>query len=94
MLPALGAAPPFWTWGAKEVGIDAFHHLVYAGAAYALLDRWNRRPAIFVKGVGAGPRPPNPAEPVWPDTLCVAADRGTRAGPGATRNPRLQEAGR
>ena len=42
MLPALGVAPPFWTWGAKEVGIDAFHHLVYAGAtgvAYALLDR-------------------------------------------------------
>ena len=41
-LPALGVAPPFWTWGAKEVGIDAFHHLVYAGAtgaAYALLDR-------------------------------------------------------
>ena len=42
MLPALGVAPPFWTWGAKEVGIDAFHHLVYAvatGAAYSLLDR-------------------------------------------------------
>jgi hypothetical protein len=33
MLPALGVAPPFWTWGAKEVGIDAFHHLVYAGTA-------------------------------------------------------------
>jgi hypothetical protein len=29
-------------WGAKEVGIDAFHHLVYAGAtgvAYEQLDR-------------------------------------------------------
>jgi hypothetical protein len=42
MLPALGVAPRFWAWGAKEVGIDAFHHLVYAGttgAAYALLDR-------------------------------------------------------
>ncbi len=42
MLPALGVAPPLWTWGAKEVGIDAFHHLVYAGAtgaAYALLNR-------------------------------------------------------
>ena len=41
MLPALGVAPPFWTWGAKEVGIDAFHHLVYAAAtsaAYAALD--------------------------------------------------------
>ena len=42
VLPALGVAPPFWEWGAKEVAIDAFHHLVYAGAtgaAYALLDR-------------------------------------------------------
>jgi hypothetical protein len=42
MLPALDVAPPFWTWGAKEVGIDAFHHLVYAtatSAAYAVLDR-------------------------------------------------------
>ena len=42
MLPALNVAPPFWTWGAKEVGIDAFHHLVYATAtsvAYSVLDR-------------------------------------------------------
>ena len=42
MLPSLGVAPPFWRWGAKEVAIDAFHHLVYAGAtgvAYAALDR-------------------------------------------------------
>lgn len=42
MLPALGVAPPFWQWGTKEVAIDAFHHLVYAGAtslAYAYLDR-------------------------------------------------------
>ena len=42
MLPALNVAPPFWTWGAKEVGIDAFHHLVYATAtsvAYSILDR-------------------------------------------------------
>jgi uncharacterized membrane protein YagU involved in acid resistance len=41
MLPTLGVAPPFWEWGAKEVAIDAFHHLVYAGStsvAYALLD--------------------------------------------------------
>jgi hypothetical protein len=35
MLPALNVAPPFWTWGAKEVGIEAFHHLVYAGATGA-----------------------------------------------------------
>ena len=42
MLPALGVAPPFWRWGAKEVAIDAFHHLVYVGAtsvAYVTLDR-------------------------------------------------------
>jgi hypothetical protein len=42
MLPALDVAPPFWTWGTKEVGIDAFHHLVYATAtsvAYSALDR-------------------------------------------------------
>lgn len=41
MLPALRVAPPFWRWGAKEVAIDALHHLVYAGAtsvAYAALD--------------------------------------------------------
>ena len=42
MLPTLGVASPFWQWGAKEVAIDAFHHLVYAGAtgvAYAAPDR-------------------------------------------------------
>jgi hypothetical protein len=42
MLPALGVTPPLTEWGAKEVAIDAVHHLVYAGAtgvAYALLDR-------------------------------------------------------
>jgi hypothetical protein len=42
MLPALGVAPPFWQWGAKEVAIDALHHLVYAsatGVAYTVLDR-------------------------------------------------------
>jgi hypothetical protein len=42
VLPALDVAPPFWEWGAKEVIIDAFHHLVYVsatGIAYRLLDR-------------------------------------------------------
>ena len=42
MLPALGVTPPLTEWGAKEVAIDAVHHLVYAGAtgvAYSLLDR-------------------------------------------------------
>jgi hypothetical protein len=34
-------APPATRWGAKELGIDAWHHLVYAGvtgAACELLD--------------------------------------------------------
>jgi len=42
MLPALGLTPPLTEWGAKEVAIDALHHLVHAGAtgvAYSLLDR-------------------------------------------------------
>jgi hypothetical protein len=42
MLPTLGVMPPLTDWGAKEAGIDALHHLVYAGAtgvAYSLLDR-------------------------------------------------------
>jgi len=42
MLPALGVTPPLTEWGAKEVAIDAVHHLVYAGATgvtYSLLDR-------------------------------------------------------
>lgn len=42
MLPALEVAPPVKEWGAKEVAIDLFHHLVYvtaAGLAYAFLDR-------------------------------------------------------
>jgi hypothetical protein len=47
MLPALGVAPPFWRWRATEVAIDAFRHLVYAGAtsiAYSLLDRAKAHP--------------------------------------------------
>ncbi|MGI8774135.1 MAG: hypothetical protein ACR2KQ_03815 [Actinomycetota bacterium] len=42
MLPALDVAPPATKWGAKEVGIDWFHHAVYAAAtsmAYEWLDR-------------------------------------------------------
>ena len=42
MLPALDVAPPFYTWGAKEVAIDVWHHVVYAAAAgvtYELLQR-------------------------------------------------------
>ena len=42
MLPALDVAPPLTEWGAEEVAIDAFHHVVYAaatGVAYFLLER-------------------------------------------------------
>lgn len=42
MLPALDVAPPATEWGAKEVAIDGWHHLVYAvatGVAYTLLDK-------------------------------------------------------
>jgi len=41
-LPALDVAPPSVFWGADELAIDAFHHLVYAtasGVAYELIDR-------------------------------------------------------
>jgi uncharacterized membrane protein YagU involved in acid resistance len=31
-LPLLGIAPPSWKWGATEVLIDLWHHLVYAAA--------------------------------------------------------------
>jgi hypothetical protein len=39
MLPALGVAPPFWAWGAKEVAIDLLHHVVYAAATGAAYER-------------------------------------------------------
>lgn len=42
MLPALEVTPPVAEWGAEELAIDAFHHVVYATAtslAYAFLDR-------------------------------------------------------
>ena len=41
MLPTLGVTPPITEWGAKEVGIDVLHHLVYAlstNAAYEWMD--------------------------------------------------------
>ena len=28
-LPITGLAPPFWKWGAREVAIDAWHHVMY-----------------------------------------------------------------
>lgn len=42
MLPYLKVAPPVKEWGAKEIAIDALHHLVYAtatGLTYDFLDR-------------------------------------------------------
>jgi len=41
MLPTLGVTPPISEWGAKEVGVDILHHLVYAistNAAYEWMD--------------------------------------------------------
>jgi hypothetical protein len=41
-LPALDVAPPSIFWGAKEIAIDALHHVVYAavtGAAHTALTR-------------------------------------------------------
>jgi hypothetical protein len=35
MLPALRVGPPPWEQSPKALGTDAFHHLVYAGAAGA-----------------------------------------------------------
>ncbi|MGI9048012.1 MAG: hypothetical protein ACR2GU_01295 [Rubrobacteraceae bacterium] len=32
MLPALEVAPPIWEWGAEEVAVDIFHHVVYTAA--------------------------------------------------------------
>jgi len=42
MLPALDVAPPLTRWGAREVEIDAWHHLVHVAGtftAYRLLTR-------------------------------------------------------
>ncbi|MBA2530152.1 MAG: hypothetical protein H0V19_09385 [Euzebyales bacterium] len=42
MLPALDVAPPLWDSAPVEIGIDAFHHAVYAvgtALAYAYLAR-------------------------------------------------------
>jgi hypothetical protein len=41
VLPATGVSGPAWTWEAKEVAVDLFHHAVYAvatSATYELLD--------------------------------------------------------
>ncbi|MBW3669186.1 MAG: hypothetical protein KY443_08235 [Actinobacteria bacterium] len=41
VVPATGAAPPATEWGATEVAVDLWHHVVYVtatSAAYAWLD--------------------------------------------------------
>ena len=46
MLPALDVAPPPTEWDRKELGLEAFHHLLYAAAAtlaFAFLDRRSER---------------------------------------------------
>jgi hypothetical protein len=35
VVPAAGAAPPPWRWGAKEVAISAAHHAIYAATGEA-----------------------------------------------------------
>ncbi len=43
MLPRLGLSSPIWKWGGEAIGIDAWHHFVYAaatGLAYDLLEHW------------------------------------------------------
>jgi len=47
MLPRLEVAPPVREWGATELGIDGFHHVVYAAAtsaAFVFLDRHSASP--------------------------------------------------
>jgi hypothetical protein len=35
-VPAAGAAPPPWRWGATELAISALHHVVYVATAEAV----------------------------------------------------------
>lgn len=42
LLPRLGVAPPATQWGAKEVAVDAWHHLVYVGATAAAFEWLSR----------------------------------------------------
>jgi hypothetical protein len=57
MLPALEVAPPVVFWAPEEIGIDLFHHTVYAiatGLAYELLDgtlSWGRSNAARTSGI-------------------------------------------
>lgn len=42
VLPATDSSPPAWRWGAKEIGVDLLHHLVYAAVTGAVYDRLDR----------------------------------------------------
>ena len=43
MLPALDVTPPATQWGAKEIAIDLWHHVVYALAVAAAYERLTSR---------------------------------------------------
>lgn len=43
LLPQLAVAPPATEWGAEEVAIDAWHHLVYVTATARTFERLSRR---------------------------------------------------
>lgn len=43
MLPALDVTPPATQWGAKEVAIDLWHHVVYVLAVAAAYERLTSR---------------------------------------------------
>jgi hypothetical protein len=43
VLPATGASTPVWKWARTEIGIDAWHHVVFVGATDAAYRWLNRR---------------------------------------------------
>jgi hypothetical protein len=43
LVPALGAAPPPWRWGAGELAISALHHAAYAASGEATWRSLERR---------------------------------------------------
>ena len=43
ILPTLGVAPPLTKWGATEVPIDAWHHLVHVVATLVAYEYLSRR---------------------------------------------------
>lgn len=50
MLPGLEVAPPLSEWGAKEIGVDVFHHVIYAAAfagAWSVMERSGARSSLL-----------------------------------------------